>query len=211
MREYPIVYHMAEDGAWPSIQARGLLSTAALVDLYNPDPRVRAEILETVRTDSIVLEHPEHGRAVIRDQGPLRFLSQSLTPGTTPQEYLAALNSRVFFWPTRELLGELLGARRYRDKPQTVLQVDTADLIERHGDVVQLAPYNTGDLYVPGLPARGADVFINLDNYADGQPRSQGEAVVELTVPYAVTDISQLVTRVDRWHGGMPVEVLYER
>ena len=206
---------MAEDGTWPSIRTLGLLSTEALIDLYDPGPSVRADILDVVRRNSVILEHPEYGRAVVRDQGPLKFLNESLTHGTTPREYLAALNSRVFFWLTRKRLERLSGARRYRNKAQTVLQVDSAQLVERYGDVAQLAPYNTGDLHVPGLPARGVDVFVDLDNYphADWRARrgARGDAVVELTVPYAINDISDLVITVERWQGGTPVEVLYER
>lgn len=206
---------MAEDGTWPSIQALGLLSTKALVDLYRPEPHVRTEILGAMRRNSIVLDHPEYGRAVIRDQGPLKFLNESLTPGTAPQEYLAALNSRVFFWLTREGLLRLLGARRYRRKAQTVLHVDSAQLLKRYGDVAQLAPYNTGDLHVPGLPPRGVEVFVDLDSYPHAEWRSRrgprGEPVVELTIPYAIPDISHLVIKVERWYGGAPTEVLYEQ
>jgi hypothetical protein len=46
---YPVVYHMAQDGSWPSIRDRGLLSTRAIVDLYQPDDQTRDEILATVR------------------------------------------------------------------------------------------------------------------------------------------------------------------
>ena len=31
---YPPLYHMAAEGSWPSIQRHGLLSTSALLDLY---------------------------------------------------------------------------------------------------------------------------------------------------------------------------------
>ena len=37
-RKYPFLYHMAELSSWPSIQRHGLLSTSALLDLYEiPD------------------------------------------------------------------------------------------------------------------------------------------------------------------------------
>lgn len=42
---HPTLYHMAEDGSWPSIRDRGLLSTQAIVNLYKPDDQARAAIL----------------------------------------------------------------------------------------------------------------------------------------------------------------------
>jgi hypothetical protein len=96
---YPRLYHMAADGSWPSIQAHGLLSTASLVDLFEvPEPR-RTKLLTHHRPRSILLEHPVHGRAVIRDQQPLQpgKLAQLLTDMTINQ-WLQLLNRHVFFW-----------------------------------------------------------------------------------------------------------------
>jgi hypothetical protein len=205
---------MADNSAWPSIESHGLLSTRALVDLYDPAPAVRTAILQRARRTSIPLDHPVLGRAVVRDQGPLKFLDQCLTPGTTPQEYLDALNGRVFFWLTHERLRRLLGAARYRARPQIVLHLDTTELLRRHGERVQLAPYNTGDLHVPTLPPRGSNVFIDVDDYPYSSWRAKRgqrrDAIVELTVRHALPDATELTTRVERWSGGAATEVLYQ-
>ena len=34
IRYFPVLYHMANAGTWPSIRGRGLLSTSALLDLF---------------------------------------------------------------------------------------------------------------------------------------------------------------------------------
>ena len=34
VRRYPRLYHMAQVGSWPSIERNGLLSTSALLDLF---------------------------------------------------------------------------------------------------------------------------------------------------------------------------------
>jgi hypothetical protein len=39
---YPRLWHMAEDGSWPSIADNGLLSTSALLDLYGVSGKSRA-------------------------------------------------------------------------------------------------------------------------------------------------------------------------
>ena len=143
---------MAEDGSWPSIRDRGLLSTKAIVDLYQPAEEIKAEILTTVRHRKIMLTRDGLPDAIIRDQMPLKFLDVCLEEGVTPQEYLDALNGRVFFWVSAERLAKLLQARLYRNLRHTVLHVDTSALLKAYLDRVQLAPYNTGSMHVPRLP-----------------------------------------------------------
>lgn len=212
---HPVLYHMAEDGTWPSIQEHGLLSTQALVDLFDPEPDVRNAILRQVRPRSITLGDPTLGSVVIRDQKPLKFLKECLLPGTSPQQFLDALNGRVFFWLTRERLQRLLGAKLYREKQHTVLQVDTGQLIARYGDMAELAPYNTGSMHVPSAPRRGTDVFVPIDSYHYETWRAKrgknADAVVELTVPYSVPDIEAMTSRAELWKGGEAVEVIFER
>ncbi|HEX3786686.1 MAG TPA: hypothetical protein VHW44_02390 [Pseudonocardiaceae bacterium] len=213
VRSFPTLYHVTADGTWPSIRRLGLLSTEALVDRYQPGPAVRAEILDNRRRTNIRLDDPELGPAVIRDQTPLKFLDRALLPGTTPRQYLHALNSRVFFWLTEARLRTLLNSRATRHLPQTVLWLSTSELLARHGDKVQLAPYNTGSIFVPTSPRRGTEVFVDIDSYdyAYWKARRRADAVVELTVPYALPDTAELTIRVERWQHGAPVETLFER
>ena len=210
---HPVLYHMAEDGTWPSIQAHGLLSTQALVDLFGPEPDARTEILQQVRSRSITLRDPALGSVVVRDQKPLKFLTECLLPGTSPQQFLDALNGRVVFWLTRERLLKLLGAKLYREKQHTILQVDTARLMAQYGDTVELAPYNTGSMHVPSAPPRGPNVFVPIDSYPYDTWRAKrgknADAVVELTVPYSVPNIEELTSRVEIWKGGEAVEIIF--
>lgn len=213
-RLYPTAYHMAEDGSWPSIRDRGLLSTKAIVDLYQPNDQVKADILAVVRRKKITLTRNGLPDVTIRDQLPAKFLNACLEEGVTPQEYLDALNGRAFFWLSRERLMKLLQAQQYRNLRQTVLHVDTSALLNAYPDRVQLAPYNTGSMHVPTAPKRGPGVFSDLadypyDEWARRRGRS-GEPVVELTIDYAVPDISEYVTRVETWADSTPVEVLYD-
>ncbi|GAB4104443.1 hypothetical protein GCM10028790_34620 [Micromonospora taraxaci] len=52
-------------------------------------------------------------------------------PGPSRVEYLAAINSRVFFWASAERLDRLRQAKEYRTEDQVVLHVDTRALVER--------------------------------------------------------------------------------
>ena len=215
LAQHPVLYHMAEDETWPSIRDYGLLSTAALVELYQLPDDLRRDVLNGVRRRSVTLHHPDLPPAVVRDQAPLKFLSSCLLDGVSPQQFLDALNERVFFWVSQERLHRLLGARLYRNRAHTILHVDTASLLAAHGDSVELAPYNTGDLHVPTLPRRGPQTFVPLGRYPDREWRAKrggrGEAVVELTVPWKVADIERHVTRVERRLGTELLEVIYAR
>lgn len=212
---HPALYHMAEDGSWPSIRDRGLLSTRAIVDLYQPDEATKAEILTRVRRKKITLTRGGLPDVTIRDQMPAKFLDVCLEEGVTPQEYLDALNGRVFFWVSAGRLAKLLQARLYRNLRHTVLRVDTAALLKAYPDRVQLAPYNTGSMHVPNAPKRGPRVFTDLAGYPYDQwarrRGKSGDAIVELTIDYAVPEVSSYVNRVETWAGGVPVEVLYEK
>jgi hypothetical protein len=212
---YPTLYHMAEDGTWPSIQRHGLLSTTALVDLFEIVEPTREKILNEVRKKTISITHPNHGTAAIRDQLPLKFLTEVLTPDTTPQQFLDALNNRVFFWLSLSRLDTLLNAKHYRGKAQTILHVDTASLVSAYGEQIQLAPYNTGSMHVPTAPQRGVNVFVDLANYPHQEWRKKRgpsqDAVVELTVPHSVPNITDFVVKVERRVSGELMELLFKR
>lgn len=208
---HPRLFHMAADGSWPSIQERGLLSTRALVDLYGPPLQVRAEILDHVRRRSYVLARAGLPDAVVRDQLPLKFLSQCLLPGVTERDFLDALNGRVFFFVDPSRLSRLLNARAYRRHPQTVLTLDTESFLADHPRV-ELAPYNTGSVHLPTMPARGPSTYVPIDDFSFDEwrlRRGPANAIVELTVPLGAPRVARSVLQVERWSGGEPVEELY--
>ena len=211
---YPRVFHMAADGSWPSIQEYGLLSTLALVDLYEPTTALADAILTAVRRRSYVLSREGLPDATVRDQLPLKFLRACLLPGTTEQEFLDELNGRVFFWLTAERLDRLLQAKAYRSQAQTILTIDTAQLLDAHPNA-DIAPYNTGSVHVPTAPPRGRETFQPLERYPfefwARKRGNSGDAAVELTIPYAVPAISDYVISVERWDGSEMSEVLFAR
>ena len=212
VREYPVLYHMAEDGSWPSIQEHGLLSTSALLDLYGIHGVERQVIEAERRSTSVPLRHPTHGSAVIRDQLPLRerYLADLLDDGMTPGEWYRLLNGLVFFWVSEPRLDRLLGARAYRDRPHVVLEVDTRAVVERHGDEILLAAINTGSTLF-NAPRRGKGTFVSVEDYPhDEWRRRRGlrNAIVELAVPYAVSDIVAMTSRATRRQGDIVLDVL---
>ena len=213
-QRYPRLYHMAEAGTWESIRKHGLLSTSGLLDLFEIDGKERVRIESARRPESITISHPKHGTAIIRDQKPLRdsALNSCLTD-MTPRQWYEALNRRVFFWLTRQRLLTLLTARAYRGKAHCVLTVDTAQLVARHYDKISLSPINSGStIYTP--QPRGSNTFLAPSVYPfRSRHKSRGvkNAIAELAVDYAISDIAELVVRVDHMSGGKVLKKLYER
>jgi hypothetical protein len=199
---YPVLFHMAESGSWESIRERGLLSTSALLDLFEVEGGERITIESTRRPEIVRLEHPEHGVALVRDNKPMQEKAlEKCLYGMTPLEWYELLNRRVFFWVERKRLLKLLGARAYRDRPHLVLEVDTAKLLERHADRVTLSPINSGATFAMNPASRGPDTFRRIVDHPERKP------FVELAVDYAVLDVADFVLSVSRWHG---VEMLEE-
>ncbi len=187
---------MAEDGSWESIRERGLLSTSALLDLFEVEGEERFAIESARRPEIVQLEHPEHGVALVRDNKPMqeKALERCLHKMTS-REWYEHLNRRVFFWVEWKRLLKLLGARAYRDRPHLVLEVDTAELLELHADLVTLSPINSGATFALGPAPRGTDTFRRIADHPDDRP------VVELAVDYAVPDVADFTLSVSRWHG----------
>jgi hypothetical protein len=188
---HPRLYHMAHYGSWPSIQEHGLLSTSALLDLFEIHGAEREQIEAHWRGASIRIRHPRHGDAVVRDQLPLRpdHLARCLTNGLTPEDWYRILNRHVFFWVDEPHLETLLNAKAYRDLPQTVLVLDTARLIDRHLECVRLSSINSGSI-LRGGALRGPNTFVPVTE--DRKSR-----LVELCVVGSVPDAKDLVMSVE--------------
>lgn len=202
---FPRLWHMAEDGSWPSIRENGLLSTLALLDLYGVVGEERDAILFVRRSSSVPLKAVGLAGAVVRDQKPMNdaALVKCLEGGLVPRDWYHLLNSKTFFWVERERLMRLLGARTYRKKPHIVIEADTASLLAAHRDRVMLCPINSGaTMWVP--QRRGASSFVPIVDYPfdpRARGRSRGRPPVEFVVDYAVLDLADHVVRVDRHHG----------
>jgi hypothetical protein len=212
-KHYPLLYHMAEAGSWDSVSQHGLLSTRRLIDLFEVNGNARDEILRRRRPASVALHHDLHGTAVVRDQIPLSEsrLAACLTDMTL-EEWLDALNSRVFFWLDEDHLETLLGARAYRDDEHDVITVDAARLVEQHEDRVTLSPINSGaTMYTP--PPRGRNTFLPIASYPFAErrrTRGLGNAIVELAVDAGVPDIREVAVRVERRRAGASGVVIWE-
>jgi len=196
IQRWPKLYHMAEAGSWSSVQRHGLLSTSALLDFFEVAGDHRFAIESMRRPKSVIITRPVHGTAVIRDNKPVNemVLKRTLV-GMTLEEWYRTLNGRVFFWLSERRLGKLLSAAAYRTRQHDILTVDTATLLERYGDQVELSPMNSGAVHAGANYPRGSGTFCAIGDYPwrDRLKVNPSEPVVELTVPYAVPDIAKYV------------------
>jgi hypothetical protein len=183
---------MAEAGSWPSVRRHGLLSTTALLDLFAIDGPRRDEIESARRPETVMIEHPRHGKAWIRDNKPINetVLRRTLV-GMQMDAWYRTLNGRVFFWLSTDRLERLRNAPPYRSRPHDILTLDTAALLARHGSRVELAHLNTGAVHPSANYPRGAGTFRTIEEYPwrERLTVAPGEPIVELTVPYAVPDV----------------------
>ena len=213
---FPRLYHMAWHGSWPLIREHGLLSTGALMDLFQVPAEDRAKIEGSHRAEARELARIGVGRAVVRDQKPMSdgALRKCLQDGLAPEDWYRMLNGRVFFWLSEERLEELLRARAYRDRRHTVLTVETAALLESHGDRVELSPINSGSTVYNPQP-RGRDTFLAPDRYPfDQWRRRRGaakRAAAELTVLGSVSPIEPVTLRVEDRGAGAASVLIWER
>jgi hypothetical protein len=192
---HPRLFHMAEHGAWKNIQQYGLCSTTALLDLFKVLTDERIKIERQRRPAPMQIQSAGSGIAVVRDQRPMSDskLAGCLLDGLTPTDWYQILNGKVFFWLTEARLKTLMAA--YGEQPHLVLEVDTAELLKRHGNRVKLSPMNTGTTSPVAFP-RGRTTFLSPDQYPfEENARKKGgpqKAIVELTVEYSVPDVAEI-------------------
>ena len=213
VKDCPTLYHMAEQGSWPSIYERGLLSTTALLDLYRVTGRVRHLIENERRARSTALESPELPKAVIRDQFPMtdRGLLRCLPNHISPLDWYRLLNNRVFFWLTKSRLFRLLNAGTYRAEVHDVLEISTQGLLDNYFKKIWFCPMNSG-CTKPMPHPRDERTFLRIPDYPYSHWRSKrprGERVVEFAIDHSVPDIRNYVTRVVEMQSNKELRTIY--
>ena len=198
---YPRLYHMAESGSWTSVRERGLLSTSALLDLFEISGSKRREIESEWRPNIVPIEHPIHGTAAIRDQWPMppKHLAAGLD-GITPQQWYRFLNRKAFLWLSQDRLMRMLNAAPYRDAAHDVLTLDTRSFVGEYLEQIKVCPINSG-FAMPmfgNVTKRSFDTFQTIEQRAATQRLS---GLAELTVDYAAPDAWRYVTAVESWRG----------
>ena len=198
---FPRLFHMAHSDSWDGIQRHGLLSTTALLDLFEIGGKQRMEIEATIRKSSIRITHPKHGVAVIRDQKPLmsdKKVASALGDSATPEQWYRLLNTKAYFWVLPERLQRLRNAVEYRAEPQLVLTFDTKRILSAHADKIWLCPMNSGACK-PFAHPRTPAIFQRLVDYDfefwRKKRSSAQKAVVECTIEYMLPNVEDYLIK----------------
>jgi hypothetical protein len=202
----PKLYHMAEQGSWPSIRERGLLSSSAILDLYGVVGQEREKIEDQRRPAGVTVQKTGLPDAIIRDQIPMsdKALRKCLLNNLQPRDWYRLLNSKVFFWVSKKRLLRLLAAKAYRNKTHDILELDSGRLVQELARDIWLCPINSGSTIMNPRP-RGMSTFARIQDYPYDEWRSRRgktERVVELSVDYSVPNVREFVTRVVEMRGG---------
>lgn len=196
----PKIYHMSEKGSWSNIQKLGLLSTSALLDCCGCSGDERFEIESKLRERKKIIQHPNLGDIIVRDQIPMLdwpergiYLDKLLDDDTTRQEWLELLNTKVFFWVSKNELTKMICAWQYRGKPQWVITLNTRDLLEQFNGKAYVTYQNTGSLY--NGKKRGPKSFIPFNKC----PYSSG--IIELAIEFGIPNLLDFTISVDEYVG----------
>lgn len=199
---YPVLYHIAWGGSWPSIKENGLLSSKALLRLYGKSDDEIAELTQRRRPHWVEIECPGRPRAVLRDQKPLTDvgLRKALGGSAEPCQWYDLINSKVFFWPTKERLQTMISASAYEMVDHDVLVIDTEKLVALEGPNVRLSRMNSGSTK-PFAHPRDMDLFKRIEDYPFESRRKRcgrAKAVAEVCVLDRVEKIAEAVLEVKR-------------
>jgi hypothetical protein len=127
-------------------------------------------------------------------------LERCLVDGLRPSDWYELLNSRSFFWLSVDRIWGLLRARAYRNRPQTVLTLDTRGIVTAHRDRIWLSPINSGSTLFSARP-RGRGTFARISDFpfeVRAVTRRPAENVVELLVEHSVPDVRDHALAVHR-------------
>jgi hypothetical protein len=95
-----------------------------------------------------------------------------------------------------------LDGKGQRASRQTVIYANTRRLVERYGDSILLTHMNTGATR-DVRHRRGRSTFQPIEAFTRRR-------VVELTIPYAVRDLMDLVVRVEEIGSNEPAAVVWQ-
>ena len=204
-QNYPVLYHIAWGGSWPSIRENGLLSTKALLRLYEKSSDEITRLTRYRRPHWVEIECAGRPQVVLRDQKPLTDsgLRRALNGTAEPSQWYDLINSMVFFWPTKKRLNTMLSARAYERVQHDVLVVDTRQLVQLEAQNIRLSRMNSG-CTKPFAHARDMDLFKEFSAYPfEFRRRRYGKtgAVAEVCVLDGVQQIAEAVLEVKRGSG----------
>ena len=195
---HPCLYHLAEPGGWVGVQLNGFLSASALLDLYHVRGKKRYALESARRPATTKLTRRGLPDAFVRDQRPMNdsTLRDCLPSDISPRQWYEFLNSKVFFWLSRDRLVRM--SRAYVDAAREVIILDTRAIIDAYRGRISLSHMNSG-CSIPWKHRRSFETFRPIADYPLAKRR---QTAAELCVDDAVPDAARFVQSVIEIRGG---------
>jgi hypothetical protein len=165
----PYLYHLTDEENLPLILGgKSLKSTELLAYAAFKNKTEAKEFLRTKRVGHAALTI-DTKKFKIRDQLPISLvvLERSLADGLNSGDFLELLNSRVFWWPTKNRLERHF--KRYESENPVIIKVITQEMLDINNNV-EFCRLNSGatrchPAYGGNAPTRGKTTFLPPDLY----------------------------------------------
>lgn len=214
-KRHPFLFHTTHPENWEGILQYGLFSTKSILELHEWENSDRVSYIRQRRPESDWLRHDSKGVAVITDNSPLHEgkLARCLDDGLTPADWLAMLNSRVFFWTNDKNLARLMNANASLGQERLVLTFDTLKLARAYSTTVEICPFNSGStIHQPAQ--RGLSTFsriseIDFAKWRRSRKKSKLDNIKEVTIQDRVLNVTDYLTCAVTIKNGVVVQRLW--
>jgi len=124
-----------------------------------------------------------------------------LPKSLSPRTWYRLLNSKVFFWASRDRLNRLLRARHYRANLHDVLVIDTAKLLNDFANKIHLCRMNSGNTFpIPHLRDKG--IFKRIEEYPTSKSGLPRPPIAEVVVDLGIQNMERYVVDVRSMRAG---------
>ena len=156
---FPILYHAAWPQARERIRRDGLMSPLAICEDLGFSAAETEKVLTTRRPRITAFRHD----VILNDNSPLQDgpLRRALPPELSPEDWMRALNSRVFLFTKLREAEAFADAAASRSRARDLWAFDTATLADRYFDRLEITPFNTGAT-TRRPPARDLSTFAKV-------------------------------------------------
>lgn len=173
---FPRIWHVTFPGGWGGINRSGLRSSMDLLSSAGRADEAKAvrPELTKVSTDDV--------EATLRNQVTNRKDPAPYLDGVSVEEWWELVNSRSFFFTTREDADKMVDNYLGQGHSQEIITFETRRLLAPVSDAVRVSTVSAGVFPRTAGPARGHGTFLPLAEYTGPSLKIKEISVTE-TIP----------------------------